>query len=155
MAYILIADDDELVAEIACRTLTDTGHICGWIANAAQAWDLLHTGRRPDLFLLDQDMPGMSGMTLLGKLRGSPIHYDLPVVMFTAKTGIEDEAQAIHGGAQGFVRKPFVPEILVSRVNQVLAKREEHSRQRDQRTVLAGNGGYARAARMQASKLTR
>ena len=153
MAYILIADADELVAEIASCTLIEKGHTCGWVTDASQAWDLLHTGRRPDLFLLDQDMPGMSGLTLLKKLRGSPIHYDLPVIMFTAMTGIADEAEAVFAGAQGFVRKPFSPEVLIGRVDQTLAKAEGKSPNSDLRTALAESSGYVRAAKMQSKKV--
>ncbi len=153
MAHILIADDDELVAEMASDILIDRGHACGWVTSATQAWELLHTGRRPDLLLLDQDMPGMSGVTLLRKLRGSPMHYDLPVMMFTAMSGEEDESQAIYAGAQDFVRKPFNPAILCSRVEELLAKREGGPRHKDLKTFLAESNGYVRAAEARARRL--
>ncbi|MEL6529646.1 MAG: response regulator [Pseudomonadota bacterium] len=153
MAYILISDDDELVAELASDILIDSGHGCGWVTDAAQAWELLHTGRRPDILLLDQDMPGMSGVTLLRKLRGSPLYYDLPVIMFTAMSGIEDESQAIYAGAQDFIRKPFNPKTLTSRVNQLLTKREGSPRHKDLKTVMAESSGYVGAAELRARRM--
>ena len=150
MAYILIADDDELIAELASQALIDAGHASGWVTTAEDAWDLLGR-RRPDILILDQDMPGMSGVTLLRKLRQSPDFYDLPVVMFTAMSGVEDESQAIYAGAQDFVRKPFDPAGLVRRVQRVLAKRGNAPRHVELSTHLAessyGAGGAAPPAR--------
>jgi len=83
----------------------------------------------------------MTGVTLLRKLRGSPKFYDLPVVMFTAMNGVEDEAQAIYAGAQDFVRKPFDPRGLTSRINRVLSKRKDQPRHTDLKTQLAKSAG--------------
>ena len=72
MARILIADDDELIAELASEVLIDVGHACGWVTTAEDAWEVA-IKRRPDILQLDQNLPGMSGVTLLRKLRGSPL----------------------------------------------------------------------------------
>ncbi|PKP62559.1 MAG: response regulator, partial [Alphaproteobacteria bacterium HGW-Alphaproteobacteria-9] len=64
MARILIADDDELIAELASEVLIDAGHACGWVTSAEAAWDCVHR-KRPDVLLLDQAMPGESGLSLL------------------------------------------------------------------------------------------
>lgn len=124
MAYILIADDDELIAELASEVIISAGHACGWVTDGAQAWELLGW-RRPDLLLLDQNMPGMSGATLLRKMRNSPKLYDLPVIMFTAVTGAQDEEMARFDGAQDYIRKPFDQTFLMWRINQVLRARAE------------------------------
>ncbi len=140
MAHILIADDDELIAELASQVLIDAGHACGWVTSSEDAWKLVNQ-RRPDILLLDQDMPGMSGVTLLRKLRQSATFYDLPVVMFTAMCGAEDESQAIYAGAQDFVRKPFDPRSLTSRVQRVLSKTRDRPQHTDLKTYLARSSG--------------
>lgn len=140
MAHILIADDDELVAELASQVLIDAGHACGWVTSGEDAWALLQR-RRPDILLLDQDMPGMSGTQLLRKLRQSETMYDLPVIMFTAVTGEQDESQAIYAGAQDYIRKPFDPRGLTGRVQRVLARREDRARHTDLKTYLAQSAG--------------
>lgn len=141
MAHVLIVDDDELIAQIATETLIDAGHACGWVSTGEQAWDVLRAGKRPNLVLLDHSMPGISGITLLRKLRGSPEHYDLPVIMFTAMSGQDDEAQAIFAGAQDFIRKPFDPKVLTSRVERQLARRAAATDHKPLATWLAeGNG---------------
>jgi len=145
MAHILIADDDELIAELASQVLIDAGHACGWVTSGEDAWKLIGR-KRPDVLLLDQDMPGMSGVTLLRKLRQSPQFYDLPVVMFTAMCGVEDEAQAIYAGAQDFVRKPFDPRSLTSRIQRVLSKNRGRPRHTDLKTHLARSSGLVHEA---------
>lgn len=140
MGRILIADDDELIAELASQVLIDAGHACGWVTSGEDAWALIKR-RRPDVMLLDQGLPGMSGVTLLRRLRGSPEFYDLPVVMFTSICGAQDEAQAIYAGAQDFIRKPFDPRGLTSRIQRVLSKRQDRPRHTDLKTYLASNSG--------------
>lgn len=130
MALILIADDDELIAELASEVLIDAGHACGWVTSADAAWDCVRR-KRPDVLLLDQAMPGESGLTLLRRLRISPLLYDLPVIMFTGMSGAEDEAQAIYAGAQDFLTKPFDPSDLVAKVTRILKRRGDRPRQVD------------------------
>ena len=152
MARILIADDDELIAELASEVLIDIGHACGWVTTAEDAWEVA-IKRRPDILLLDQNLPGMSGVTLLRKLRGSPQFYDLPVVMFTALRGAEDENQAIYAGAHDFIRKPFDPATLVSRVGRVLAKRSARGRHTDLKTSVLREAGLLRERSESARRL--
>jgi DNA-binding response OmpR family regulator len=137
MARILIADDDELIAELASEVLIDAGHACGWVTSAAEAWRCVNR-RAPDILLLDQSMPGESGMTLLRRLRRSPQLYDLPVIMFTAMSGEQDELQAIYAGAQDFLSKPFDPEDLVARVGRLLKLRAGRPGHVDLRHAVAG-----------------
>lgn len=140
MTHILIADDDDLIAQMACDILLDAGHACGWVTSGEHAWKLMET-RRPDILLLDQDMPGISGVTLLRKLRGSSFFYDLPVIMFTAMSGEADENRAIYAGAQEYLRKPFTPPNLLDKVNRVLVKRGR-DRHVDLKTRVAREAGF-------------
>jgi len=117
MTRILIADD-ELIAELASEVLIDAGHACEWVTSAAAAWACVKR-KRPDILLLDQSMPGESGMTLLRRLCRSPMMDDLPVIIFTAMSGEQDQCQAIYAGAQDFLSKPFDPVDLVTRVTRV------------------------------------
>ena len=140
MANILIADDDELIAEMACEVLIDAGHASGWVTDGEQAWTVIQN-RRPDIILLDQDMPGISGVSLLRRIRGSSRFYDLPVIMFTAMKGEADEDRAIYAGAQDYIRKPFSPRELPARIERVLAKRGGAGHV-DLRTRMARDAGY-------------
>ncbi len=143
MAHILIVDDDEIVAELAADTLIGAGHACGWVTSGEEALELLKW-RRPDLLLLDQDMPGMSGSAMLRQLRTSDKLYDLPVIMFTALNGSEDEEQAIYAGAQDYIRKPFDPKFLLLSVNQLLKKREGRDKHLNLLDVMERQSGMWR-----------
>ncbi len=140
MAYVLIADDDDIVAGLASEALIDAGHACGWVTNGVEAWDLLQK-RRPDVLLLDQNMPSMSGSTLLRKIRSSASLYDLPVIMFTAMTGMRDEEQAIYAGAQDYIRKPFEPKKLTDRIERLIQLRAGRGHT-DLRTYLEQSSGW-------------
>lgn len=146
MANILIVDDDEIIAEMAADVLFEAGHASGWVTDGEKALALLKW-RTPDLLLLDQDMPGISGSSLLRTLRQSERFYDLPVIMFTAITGAEDEEQARFHGAQDYIRKPFDEKFLVWKVRQALASRAEGRQHRDLREVMAENAGLNPPAR--------
>lgn len=135
MPRILIADDDELVAELASEVLIDAGFACGWVTTAAAAWTCLNK-KRPDLLLLDQSMPGESGLTLLRRLRRSAQFYDLPVMMFTAMNGEQDHLQAIYAGANDFVSKPFDSSGLVARVRRIFKLRGDRPRHVDLKTAV-------------------
>ena len=129
MAHILVVDDDDIVAELASEILIGEGHACGFVSDAAEAWRLLQW-RRPDLLLLDENMPGESGSTFLRRLRSSPQFYDLPVIMFTSIAGKEDERRALYNGAQDYVRKPVNPRLLAWRVERVLTARANRPKHR-------------------------
>lgn len=135
MARILIADDDELVAELASELLIDAGYACGWVTTAETAWTCIQK-KRPDLLLLDQSMPGESGHTLLRRLRQSAEFYDLPVIMFTAMAGEQDHLQAIYAGANDFVSKPFEPAHLIARVRRIFKLRGDRPRHVDLKSAV-------------------
>jgi DNA-binding response OmpR family regulator len=141
VAYIVIADDDEIIAEMASEILISAGHACGWVTDADKLSNLLGW-RRPDLVLLDHDMPGKSGATLLRELRSSREFYDLPVIMFTRLSGDTDEAMARLNGAQDFIRKPFDPKFLVWRVERLLDQRRDRARHEplEERVLREGLG---------------
>lgn len=125
MGHILIVDDDDIVAEHASNVLMDAGHGCGWVTDAKAAMAVIGR-RRPDLVLLDQNLPGENGTVLLRRLRNSPRFYDLPVIMLTGAMGFKEEQIALYNGAQDYIRKPFGSKMLVFRVNQILKARSGH-----------------------------
>lgn len=140
MAQILIADDDEIIAELAANILMDDGHACGWVTDGRKLIELI-AWKRPDLILLDQEMPEKNGNQVLRELRTSEKYYDIPVIMFTAMSGKQDELQAIYAGAQDYIRKPFAPELLLWHVNRALQLRAERPQHVDLKTVLRENSG--------------
>jgi len=121
MAHIIIADDDELVGEMARDALIAAGHGAGLVSNGADALRVIKA-RRPDLVILDCNMPELSGVLLVQELRKSPDFADLPVMMLTGRRGDRDEELARFAGANDYMKKPFDPDELVFRVDEMLAR---------------------------------
>ena len=121
MARIIIADDDEIIGEIACEALLAHGHAAGVITNGRDALQVIRA-RKPDLVILDCNMPGMNGLLVLRELRQSTEFCDLPVLVLTGRRSDKDEDLAYYQGANDYMKKPFDPAELVNRVEDLLAK---------------------------------
>ncbi len=80
----------------------------------------------PDLILVDVMMPGMDGFELCGKLRSEPRTSEIPIIMVTAKSKIEDIETGFELGAMDYIRKPFNPRELVLRVGNALALKKSN-----------------------------
>lgn len=78
----------------------------------------------PDLVLTDWMMPGMDGITLLEIIRQDPDTHHIPVVMLTAKGGVDARLQGIATGSEAFLQKPFAPQELLAVLRGLLAQRE-------------------------------
>lgn len=74
-----------------------------------------------DIMLLDLIMPELDGITLLKEHRNDPEFRDMPIVVISSSDNVEDQLQAFEYGANDFITKPFMPEIVVSRVNNVMS----------------------------------
>ncbi len=122
MARIIIADDDPLVGQVARDALIAAGHGAGLVANGAEALSVIRA-RRPDLVILDCNMPEMSGITVVRELRTMIEFNDLPILMLTGRRGEQDEELARFAGANDYLRKPFDPEELVFRAELLLEAR--------------------------------
>ena len=77
---------------------------------------------RPDVVLLDVDMPGVDGITFCRSLKGSPETEDIRVVLLTGSVGGDARAAAAACGADAFVEKPFSPLDLLATIEQVAAR---------------------------------
>ena len=119
MALIFYAEDDPMMGELVQATLMEAGHAVGVLGDGEDALRALRR-RKPDLAIVDMAMPQMTGSELIKILRRDPELYDVPILVLTARRSAEDEAIARQAGANGYLRKPFEPERLVSMVNQIL-----------------------------------
>jgi DNA-binding response OmpR family regulator len=121
VARIIIADDDEIVGEIARDALVTHGHGAGLVKDGHEALRVVKA-KKPDLLVLDCNMPGLSGVLVLRELRNTPALCDLPVLMLTGRRSVQDVELAMFAGADDYMKKPFDPDELVFRVDQLLAK---------------------------------
>ncbi|MBT3752768.1 MAG: EAL domain-containing protein [Thiotrichales bacterium] len=125
-AEILLVDDDAIILLFLRKQLQNSGyqHITS-CEDPKQAVKLLKE-RSFDLLLLDQNMPGMSGIELLEWLQSEPSATKMPVMMLTADDDHEARHKALSSGAWDFVTKPFDTVEVMSRVHNMVKLRTLH-----------------------------
>ena len=120
---ILHVDDDESIRELTELSFTLSGG--GTVRSAASgvaALEVLSSGYRPDLILLDVMMPKMDGPGLLTLIRALDGCAHTPVIFMTAQTQEAEMQRLIGLGAAGVIMKPFDPLSLSGTVRALLAK---------------------------------
>jgi two-component system, OmpR family, response regulator len=110
---ILIAEDDEIVADGLTRSLRDAGYAVDWVKTGLEADNAL-TASEFDLLILDLGLPRISGLDVLKRLRGRNSH--LPVLILTAQDGVQNRVKGLDLGADDYLAKPFALAELEARV---------------------------------------
>ena len=121
MGTILIVEDEPDIAELVKYHLEKAGLPARVIGDGKQALDLI-VREHPALVVLDLMLPGLDGMEVCRRLRGSPATRGIPVIMLTAKAEEVDRIVGLEMGADDYVPKPFSPRELVARVKAVLRR---------------------------------
>ena len=122
-----MAEDDDLVAEVAIEALNAAGHAVGLLVDGTDMMKVIEA-RRPDLVILDCNMPQKSGILVLREMRSSMSFCETPVLMLTARRSERDVELAMFEGASDYMKKPFNPDELVFRVDRLLQKHQAASR---------------------------
>jgi phosphate regulon transcriptional regulator PhoB len=121
MGTILVVEDEPDIADLVKYHLEKAGLPARVVADGKQALDLIARDH-PDLVVLDLMLPGLDGLEVCRRLRGSPATRGIPVIMLTAKAEEVDRIVGLEMGADDYVPKPFSPRELVARVKAVLRR---------------------------------
>lgn len=124
MARIFIVEDEDSISEMVSYALNSSGFETEAFARGADFFARLDE-MPPNLVLLDVMLPDMDGLEILRRLRQSPEHKTLPVVMLTARSGEFDKVKGLDLGADDYVAKPFGVLELISRIKAVLRRSGE------------------------------
>ncbi|WP_066061958.1 response regulator transcription factor [Neobacillus soli] len=118
MKTILIVDDDEHIRNLVKGLLMKEGYL---VINAENGAEALETLKRDvcDLAIVDIMMPVMDGYLLTTEIRKA---YDIPIILLTAKSQIEDKEKGYESGTDDYLIKPFEPKELIFRVNALLRR---------------------------------
>lgn len=118
---ILVVDDDVDSLTLIGKMLQRHGYDVATAPSGVQALQKV-SGDRPDLIILDLMMPDMDGYEVCNRLRGNPDTKSIPIIMFTAKSLVDDKVKGFEAGADDYLTKPTHPAELASRVRNVLAR---------------------------------
>lgn len=117
--WILVVDDDTSNLRMASHILSTENMRVSCLKSGEDAIKFLQ-GNRPDLILLDIHMPGMDGFDTMTALKEDKSTADIPVIFLTADDDSNAETRGLEAGAMDFIKKPFVPEVLLLRVRHTI-----------------------------------
>jgi len=115
---ILIVDDEPQIRRVMLTTLTSHGYSVIEAASGEEALEKIRT-ERPDLILLDVNLPRISGLETCAQIRTSS---DVPIIMLTIRNSERDKVEALDAGADDYVVKPFGVQELMARIRAALRR---------------------------------
>jgi two-component system, OmpR family, KDP operon response regulator KdpE len=117
-ANILVVDDEPQIRRVLRSTLSFRGYTITEVSSGEEALELAPK-IKPDLILLDVNLPGMSGIQTCREIRRSS---DAPIIMLTVRSAERDKVIALDAGADDYVTKPFGIEELLARIRASLRR---------------------------------
>jgi len=121
MPKILVIDDEMQTVKLVGMLLQRRGYEVVAATLGSQGLEKSRA-ERPDLIVLDIMMPDMDGFEVCRRLRADPTTAGIPVIMFTAKTLVDDKVTGFQAGADDYLTKPVHPDELATRVEALLAR---------------------------------
>ena len=114
---ILVIEDQEDNRRILCDLLTDRGYE---IIEATTGLDgvTIAEKERPDLILMDIQLPGIDGYEATRRIKANPILHQIPIIAVTSYALSGDDAQALEAGCDAYVAKPFSPRALLAKIRE-------------------------------------
>jgi two-component system cell cycle response regulator DivK len=119
---VLYVEDNEYNRKIVRQLLTRTSYRLREAADGEAALGMVRQ-ERPDLILMDVQLPKMSGLDVTRALRGDPATADVPIIVVTSFALSGDEQRAMAAGASAYIAKPYSPRELLSLIHTFLAER--------------------------------
>lgn len=117
---VLLIEDDRMIGQAMRDSLRESGDAVDWVMTAREAC-LATADLRYDCVLLDLGLPDGDGLDLLRQWRATA--HDLPLIIVSARDGLDDRLQGLDGGADDFVLKPFDMAELMARMRAVVRRK--------------------------------
>ncbi|UQS17609.1 response regulator [Pseudomonas sp. HS6] len=117
---ILLVEDDPMIGDAIQGALNDASYATDWVKNGLTALATLDT-QHYDLVLLDLGLPGKDGLDVLDSIRRR--NNPVPLLIITARDGLDDRLRGLDGGADDYLLKPFDMAELLARMRAVLRRK--------------------------------
>jgi two-component system OmpR family response regulator len=117
---VLLVEDDAMIGEAIQGALKDASYAADWVKNGQTALTTLDC-QHYDLVLLDLGLPGKDGVEVLTNIRAKD--NPVPLLIITARDGLDDRLRGLDGGADDYVLKPFEMAELLARMRAVLRRK--------------------------------
>jgi CheY-like chemotaxis protein len=122
-AMVLLVDDEDQLRRVMKDLLERQGYSVVEARDGAQALDEVDR-HAPDIVILDLNLPGVDGYSVLSQLRSRAATRQLPIIVLTAKGDEDNEVRVLQLGADDFLTKPFRAKALAARLESALARRK-------------------------------
>jgi len=152
----LVVEDDPSAQELLRFNLAGEGYTTFAVDSAVKALELLQK-QSVDIIVCDVMLPGMNGFEFRDAILKEPNLREVAFVFLTAKTMAEDQIRGLSSGVDEYITKPFDPQVLLARINAVLARRESFARaaRLDPLTSLANRATLEREITRELERLKR
>lgn len=117
---VLLVEDDPMIGDAIQGALKDASYAADWVKDGASALATLSC-QHYDLVLLDLGLPGKDGLEVLASIRAKD--NPIPLLIITARDGLDDRLRGLDGGADDYVSKPFQMAELLARMRAVLRRK--------------------------------
>lgn len=116
---ILLVEDDPMIGEAVCTALRDAAYAVDWVRDGRTASQVLDSAEQQAV-LLDLGLPGRDGLEVLRRLREA--RQAMPVIIITARDGVEERIRGLDLGADDYLVKPFDVNELLARLRAVIRR---------------------------------
>src|SRR5712691_5151269 len=140
-ARILVVDDNPVNLRVLADWLASEHYVVSTAADGFEALAKI-ASERPDIVLLDVVMPELNGFEACGRIKADPTMADIPVIMVTALSDVDDLVRGFEAGADDFVTKPFNGLALMARVRLQLQRKRHYEHILEQSRVDQLTGAF-------------
>lgn len=123
---VMVVDDSVVVRKVSQKALVRNGYEVLLAKDGLDAYNQLHSNlvEKPEVMLLDIEMPNMDGFELASKLMGSDDYSDINIIMITSRSGDKHRNRALGIGVKRYMNKPFNEEQLMEAIRELQAERD-------------------------------
>ena len=124
MKKILVVEDNKINMYLNCRILRSSGYEVIEARSGEEGVELA-IKEKPDLIIMDIQLPGIDGLETTKRIRESEANGEIPIIALTSYAMAGDRKKALKAGCTGYIEKPINPETFISEIKKFLEAKDE------------------------------